>query len=448
MKALAELLSGMGCRVTGSDLQQPGPAIQAMQRRGLSVHRGHDGRFVPQDVDVVVYSPAVTPDNPERKLASELGIRQLSYSQMLGRLMRDRIGVCIAGTHGKSTTTAMTASILADSGLSPSAVIGAELCGCRLSGWAGEGPHFVVESCEYQRHFLDLVPRYATILGIEPDHFDYFREFEETQAAFAEFAGRVAPGGLLLIRSGCEASARAARMSAAEIETFGTDPSADWWAADLRSTAGGMRFRIFHRGQYVTEVILQTPGRHNVLNALAAAALAHRLGVPAGDVRESLQEFQGIRRRFEYVGSWRGVTLIDDFAHHPTEVRATLKTAREKFGRRRIWCAFQPHQVSRTRHLLAEFAESFLQADEVLVLPIYAAREAGGESAVSTAQELAGRIADHVPQTRFTPSLDQLVATLEDEARPGDVLITMGAGDIDRVQHEFTRRVQRHHFAG
>jgi UDP-N-acetylmuramate--alanine ligase len=187
---------------------------------------------------------------------------------------------------------------------------------------------------------------------------------------------------------------------------------------------------------------------HNVLNALAAAALSHAAGATSYDIRESLREFPGIRRRFEYAGSWRGITLIDDYAHHPTAVRTTLEASRQEFGPRRIWCAFQPHQVSRTRALLDDFARSFAAADHVLVAPVYAAREVVSTEPVAVAEELAARIKTQGVDARFCASLDQIIVTLDHEAQPGDVLVTMGAGDVDRVQHEFTRRLQRHHSAG
>lgn len=444
MKALAELLVDLGWRVSGSDLQPPGPSLQRLARRGLSVRQGHDTGHVPTNTEVLVHSPAIPPTNPERQAAATLGIPQFSYTQMLARLMNCRTGVAIAGTHGKSTTTAMTGSILTDAGRDPSVICGAELCEHGVSGWAGESELFVAESCEYQRNFLELRPKYATILSIEPDHFDCFADLEKTQAAFAEFATHLSADGLLLVRGDCPAAVAAARSAAADVMTFSLSAESDWWADDLRRTSSGMRFRVFRRGQYFTELFLQIPGTHNVLNALAAAALCHEIGISPADIRESLQEFRGIRRRFEFIGSWRGVTIIDDYAHHPTAVQTTLQTAREVFGRRRLWCAFQPHQVSRTTALMEQFATSFASADEVLIAPAFAAREAVQDEPAHSSRELAGRIGEHGQRVRFCDSLDRIISTLEDEARPGDVLITMGAGDIDRVHHEFTRRLRRH----
>jgi UDP-N-acetylmuramate--alanine ligase len=448
MRALAELLIGLGWRVTGSDLTAPSSStLRAMQKRGLRFHRGHDDRFLPRDVDVVVHSPAVGTTNPERQLAHRLRIPVLSYSQMLGLLMENGVGVAIAGTHGKSTTTAMVAAILTESGLSPSAVIGAELKDRKDSGWVGKGDLFVVESCEYQNSFLDLKPQYACILGIEPDHFDCFASLDDLTEAFARFSGQVASSGVLLVNADCTESMTASQRAESSVVTFSRHPGADWWAADLRSTDAGTRFRVFRREEFFAEIEVAVPGEHNVTNALAAIAVSHHAGASVEAIRECLWQFTGIKRRFDHIGSYRGVTLIDDYAHHPTAVAATLQTARAKFGRRRIWCAFQPHQSSRTAALMSEFSSSFGDADEILIAPTFAARESVGDESETTAEQLAGEIVGGGQNARFCGSLDRVVATLDDEAQPGDVLITMGAGDINRVQNELTRRLQRHHLS-
>lgn len=445
MKALAELLAGSGWKVSGSDSNATSSIAVALAERGLRIHPGHHRDFLAEQTDVLVYSPAVGPENAERIEARRRGIPQLSYSQMLGRLMGGRNGVCIAGTHGKSTTTAMTGCILTAAGLAPSVVIGAEVCGMGANGWHGAGEHFVVESCEFQRSFLDLSPRHAAILGIEPDHFDCYAHFDETIAAFAAFAQKTSPDGRLVIPAGCEAAKAACIAASAPVETFGVDAHADWQAGDLRTVAEGTRFRVFHRGDFLAEIVLPVPGRHNVANALAAAALAHSAGATAAAIREGLGEFPGVCRRFERVGSWRGVTLIDDYAHHPTAVTAVLATARELFPKRRLWCVFQPHQVSRTRALFQEFALSLTAADQVLLVPVFAAREDVHDEPLQISRELAEKITAEQGRARSVDTLDRALRTLEDELQPGDVLITMGAGDIGKVHHAFTRRLQSHH---
>lgn len=448
MKGLADLLHGLGLPLSGSDCATPPESLQALIRRGFDFHEGHAAENLPPQAQRVIRSLAIGAENPELQAAVSRGLEQLTYGQMVGRLMSERVGVCIAGTHGKSTTTAMTACLLSDCGFNPSAIFGADLCRNGTSSWAGAGDLFVVESCEFQRNFLDYHPRYAAILSVEPDHFDCYRSREELIAAFGAFAAQVDPSGFILTRIDDPAAMEATQAATAPVLTFGWNPEADWWAGDVRRTANGSRFRLFRRGQFVTELQVPVPGRHNVLNALAAAAIALELGAAPRDVRASLPEFPGIRRRFENLGSWRGVTVIDDYAHHPTAVEATLQTARELFGRRTLRVAFQPHQVTRTAALLEEFRRAFHRADEVIVAPVFAARESVGNEPVELAAALATGMREHGVSAQACMSLDHVVRVLDDALQPGDVLITMGAGDIDRIHHALTRRISRDSAAG
>ena len=468
MKALAELLDGLGCRLSGSDLALATVAIEGLVRRGLTFHQGHSAEHVTSDVECVVYSPAIPAENVERVEAARRGVPQWSYSQMVGRLMQTRTGVCIAGTHGKSTTTAMAGWVLSHAGREPSVLVGAELGGGRRdvpreepltqtlspqgrgegtraepqltalarthrSGWAGSGELFVVESCEFERSFLDFSPRYAAILSVEPDHFDCFADLPSLTKAFGEFARRVASGGVLLVRGDCEAAVECAREATARVVTFGIGSGCEWQADTIRHGPEGVRFRVVCRDEAWGEVELKLHGDHNVLNALAAAALCAEIGLTAEEIAAGLRSFPGIRRRFEVVGERDGITVISDYAHHPTAVVATLKTARDVFGSRRIWCAFQPHQVSRTLALMDDFAASFVDADEVLIAPVFAARERVIHEPVLASQELVRRINSRGVSAQFVESLDRIKATLDHAARPGDVLILMGAGDIDRA---------------
>jgi UDP-N-acetylmuramate--alanine ligase len=444
MSSLASILLDLGWTLTGSDLQVDERLREALRRHGVSVHQGHDSHHLPPQARLLIHSAAIPADNPEREEARRRKIRELSYSQMVAELMQSRVGICIAGTHGKSTTAAMVAAILLESGREPSACLGAEICGMGKSGWAGRGNLLVVESCEYRRSFLDFSPSSAAILSIEPDHFDCFADFGETCEAFRQFAERVSSAGLLLVRGDCPGARAASKAALARVETFSLSTDADWQTSNLRTTDGGSAFSVVYRGSYFAQLSVRLPGRHNVLNALAAAALCHHQGLSSKEIASGLAHFGGVRRRFEQKGTWRGVTLVDDYAHHPTEVRATLRAARDRFGRRPLWCVFQPHQISRTEALFGEFAESFALADEVLLAPIYAAREVADSRSVSLARELARSIVAGGGSARFCADLDRILATLDDEARPGDIVITMGAGDIDRVHHEFTRRIQRY----
>ncbi len=448
MKGLVELLGGLGYTLSGSDAQEAPESLRSWMRRGFVFHRGHAAEQLPPDAVAVVYSLAVGLENPERQAASERGLPQFTYSQVLGALMAVRSGVCIAGTHGKSTTTALTAGVLSEGGRNPSAIFGANLARLGTNSWAGAGEFFVVESCEFRGSFLDLTPKYAAILNVEPDHFDCYPDMESLVAAFGAFAAKVDPAGFLLVRHDDHAALEATRQARAAVMTFGTQPDADWWVCDVRRTAWGSRGRLFRRGQFVTEWQLPLPGRHNVSNALVAAAIGVELGVSTREIRASLAEFPGLQRRFEPRGSYRGVTLLDDYAHHPTAVEATLQTAREVFGDRTIRIAFQPHQVLRTERLLTEFAQAFYWADEVVVTPVYAARERVTTEPWELSERLAGAIRQLGVSAQAVTSLDHATSVLEDELRPGDVVLTMGAGDIDRIHHAFTRRVFRDPSAG
>ncbi len=444
MKALAEILLDLGIHITGSDRQPGTSGLQDLQRRGLRIDAGHQAAVLPTDADALIYSPAIPANNPERIAAREIGIPQFSMIDVLAGLMHVRTGVCIAGTHGKSTTTAMTAWILQQAGQSPTAFIGAGLRETDRNGFAGTGHLFVVESCEYQRNFLQFRPQHAVILGIEPDHFETFPDDASLIDGFARFAANVHRDGTLLISGDCRRSLVAAQKAEVAVETYGSTSASDWWFDNVRQNAAGMRFRLFHRDVFVTEVTLPIPGRHNVRNAVAAAALCATLGIPARAIREALQEFPGIRRRFEPVGSWRGVTVIDDYAHHPTAVRITLETARDVFGSRRLWCVFQPHQRQRTERLIDEFAAALSLADRVLIPPVFAARETDGRQSAAVSEALATRVSAGA-KARYITSLDRILPTLEDEARPGDVVMLMGAGDMERVHYDFARSISRHH---
>ena len=446
MKALAEYFIDRGWRVTGTDLQAASPAGIALRQRGVTLFPEHAASHIPPDVRLVVYSSAVQENNPERLWATENRVASCAYHDMLGALMQGRVGISIAGTHGKSTTTALTGCVLTTSGLQPTVLVGAEVCGSQANGWAGSSSLLVVESCEYRRHFLSLQPKMAAILGIEADHFDCFADVAETIQAFQEFAVRLPPDGLLVVHRDCEASQQACRGVVAEIETYSRNAGADWQAVDVEKIPLGHRFRILYRGQEFCRTQLRVPGRHNVLNALAATALCHRAGATADQIADGIERFRGIRRRFEVLGDdAAGVTVVDDYAHHPTAIQATLQAAREEFGARRLVCVFQPHQVSRTVGLLPDFARSFAAADEVIIVPVYGAREAYQKELSEVSARLAELITEQGVVARFSGSLDQTRASLDDTLRPMDVLLTLGAGDIDRIHYDFTRRLQRNH---
>jgi UDP-N-acetylmuramate--alanine ligase len=447
VQALAELLLQSEAIVSGSDLAES-EACTRLRQLGARVYCGHHASQVPGDAACVVYSPAVRADNAERQRARELSIPELSYPEMLGALMAARHGIAVAGTHGKSTTTGMVGWILTQAGQDPTVIVGAKVPQLGGPSRVGRGEAFVAESCEFARSFHHLRPRVAAVLNIEPDHLDYYSGLDEIIASFQQFVALVPRNGLVVAHGGSEAVRRATSGAASPVQTFSLEPGSIWWAADLRCERGRYRFRVFREGEYVMALRLEVPGRHNVENALAAIAISTDLGIAAPLIRDALEEFRGCSRRFEFRGIWRGVTLIDDYAHHPSEVQATLRAAREMFPQRRIWCVFQPHQIARTQHLFHEFAGSFGCADRVVIAGIYAARERGGEIARQTGLQLAAAIQDNAVAARYIPDLGTIIAHLEASLEAPDVLLTMGAGDIGKLADGFARQLSRHRQAG
>jgi len=443
MSSLADVLFQAGWKISGSDL-----AVSATAANGSRFQHGHSAAHVARDIDLLIYSSAIPPDNPELLRASELGIPTLTYAQMLGRLMSDRQGLAVAGTHGKSTTAAMTAHILVAAGLDPTVVVGASPLGASSGGRFGRGQIMLVEACEYRGNFLQLRPKHAAILGIEPDHFDCYDSHEQLELAFRQFADLTPNDGLLLVPHDCRATRRATAAARCRKETFGVNAAADWSARNLTAHGGRYGFEIHHRGQSLGQVDLRVPGMHNVQNALAAAALARAGEASADDIVHGLNAFRGLHRRLEVLGAWAGVTLVDDYAHHPTEVTVSLDALRRMFPGRRLWCVFQPHQASRTARLLDELAASLQNADRVLVADIFRAREGTPRQGEVTAADLARQVRAGGAQCFDIHTAEEITRLLETQLVAGDVLVTMGAGDIGRIANGFLERVRENRAAG
>jgi len=438
MRALADVLAGWGWTLSGSDASAEAAAELADAR--LPVATGHAAENVPHDAELRVNSDAVPPENPEVQAARRRGIPVRSYFDVLGRLSQTRRTLAVAGTHGKSTTVAMLADILETGGRDPTVFCGATPPGKLSGGRAGGGNLMLVEACEYRANFLKLHPNSAVILGVEPDHFDCYPTAADLERAFRRFAERVPDDGRLLVHGNRLAKLLAAAAAGCRVETFALDGSADWTARSLLPRRGRYRFTVTRHGHPLLEVELRVPGRFNVLNALAAAAMAWHEGVSPAEIAAGLMGFRGLRRRLEHCGVWRGVTLLDDYAHHPTEVAATLEAVRRVLPGRRVYCVFQPHQASRTARLLDELAETLQNAETVMVAEIYRAREGPPRTGDVTAADLAARVRFGGTACPAVHELDEIRAWLRTELAPGDILITMGAGDIGRICHELVCR--------
>lgn len=442
MRALAEYLVDAGWRVSGSDQSPESRARRALRELGVEVGSGHRADNIPRDVDLVVHSAAVPESNVERIAAAGIGVVDLSYPQAIGCLTQSARTVAIAGTHGKTTTAAMLGWVLREAGWNASLICGGELRGLNRAGWRGTGDLLVLEACEYGRHFLQLRPKHVAVLSIEPDHFDCYPDLDSAIHSYREFLAAVPANGSVLLSADAPARDQLVRSAKSRVESCGLNPADDWCATEIGAAERRVSFTLRHRGQAWGRVELSHPGRHNVANAAAAAALAAQLGVPASAVVDGLRTFPGVRRRFELHERPGDVIWVDDYAHHPTAVRAVLTAARDELGARRVWCAFQPHQVSRTVSLMSEFAASLALADEVLLLPVYAARESAELDREEPVRRLAGRLHAAGCAARLEATLDRVAATLETEPRPGDVVAVLGAGDIERVCNEFTGRVR------
>ena len=425
LSAIARVLHGWGYRVSGSD-RQSSPLTEALTAEGITFYAGHRRGQV-TGADVVVVSSAIPADNPELVEALRRGVPVAKREQFLGELTKGKTTIAVAGTHGKTTTSAMLSWTLTEAGLDPTFVVGGVLQNLGVNARAGAGPLFVIEADEYDRAFLGLRPDVAVITTLEHDHPDCYPTFGEMHIAFVQFAESVVPGGLLVIcGEDRESKALAGQMldQGLRVETYGLDPVWDWWAQGVE-LGNSAAFSVSRKGERLGTCALQVPGRHNVLNALAALAASSAVGVDFGLAAAALTRFRGTERRFEVKGHVSGVTVVDDYAHHPTEIETTLAAARLKYPGRAIWAVFQPHTYSRTAAFLDDFASAFGDADHVVVTGIYAARESS-TLGVSGAEVVKRMI--H-PDARYVKTLGEAVATLLDRVQTGDVVITLGAGD-------------------
>jgi len=441
MSGLAAVLLRWGASVTGVDAVLSRP-VQQLAQRGARVYAENGAHKLPDEVDVVVASAAIRDTHVDLVEARRRSVPTIRYAELLGMLMSRRHGVAIAGTHGKSTTTAWLAYVLRTAGMDPSFVVGAELVQLGVGSGVGDGPHFVVEACEYARSFMNLSPKAAAILNIEEDHLDYYPGIAEIASAFGDFAGLVPADGLLVVNAHDARCRGVAERSAAPVQTFGLDGEPTWSAADVAVHDGCCAFDLLRSGSRLGRVRIGLPGKHNLMNALAVSALATHLGVSFSDVREGLGSYRGVRRRLELRGVADGVRMLDDYAHHPTEIRATLLAARERYQPERMWVVFQPHQHSRTRFLLEDFARSFDLAEHVIVPEIYFVRDSERERELVCAEDLALRVRQRGRDALHIPDFQQIVELLVARVKPGDVVITMGAGDIWKVADELVRRLR------
>ena len=424
MSCIAETLFIKGAGITGSDMQE-GPAVTRLRALGIPVEVGHRAENV-QGTDLVVYTAAISGDNPELAAARALGIPVMERAEALGHQMRGHGEVlCVAGTHGKSTTTAMAASISLQNGDDPTVMIGADFAPIGGGYRMGNGSLFIAEACEYSDAFLKFCPTVALILNIDNDHLDYFGSIEKIRESFRTFAELLPENGRLVVNCEDENTMKAVSGLERKTVTFGID-SGDIHTKNLELAGGLGRFTLVKNGEDIAEISLSVYGEHNVFDALGAAAAMLELGASPRSVAEGLAKFTGTGRRMEERGHCNGADVMDDYAHHHSEMRAVL-LAVKKMGYKRIVCAFQPHTFSRLESQMEDFARVLGLADLVLVTDVYAAREKPIDGVDSK------KLASKIEGAEYTPTLEDTAKQLRELAQKGDLIITMGAGSINRV---------------
>ena len=432
LSAIAEILLSRGYEVSGSDMKESAETVR-LASKGARVFIGHRAENA-DEADLLVFSAAVGHDKPEMKRAEERGIPILSRAQMLGLLMQEyENSIAVSGTHGKTTTTSMVSLILDRAKLEPTILVGGNLAEIGGNVKVGHSRYFITEACEYMDSFLSLKPKIEIILNIDSDHLDYFKDIDHIVSSFDKFAHLV-PGSGTIIAYDANPFVNQVIRDLDNVVTFGLSENCDYYAANIQFNEEGMpAFDVCHDGQLLSRVQLAVPGEHNILNALAAFTCACALGVEPQLTKETLERYHGTQRRFDIVGTTaKGVKIVDDYAHHPTEIKATL-SASENVPHNKLWCIFQPHTYTRTIALFDEFAEAFEKADKLILAEIYAAREKNIYK-ISSAQ-LAEKIKETHPhkEVLFMEDFAAIADYVDDQAQRGDMVITMGAGDIYKV---------------
>jgi len=443
MSGLARVLHDRGIVVTGSDLKASRYAT-ALQEAGILVHVGHAADNL-GDPEVVVVSSAIPETNPELAAARERGIPVWPRAKMLAHIVGQDIGVAVAGTHGKTTTSSMMTTVLDGIGLDPTFLIGGELNDMGANARCGGGGYCVVEADESDGSFLYLTPTVAIITNVEADHLDHYGSFEAVVETFGRFIESVPAGGAVVVCADDAALVRLAKeRSRARVVTYGAVEAADVRCDDLERVGLGHRFSVTFPGGSVGPVTITVPGVHNVINATGVLAAAWALALDTGRAASALTSFKGVRRRFDRVGEVAGITVVDDYAHHPTEIKATLAAARGA-GFRRVWVVFQPHRYSRTAALGREFGEAFHDADHVVLMDVYSAGEppipgVSGKTVVTETLRSAPRT-----HLAYFPHRDDIDAYIAERVREGDLVMTMGAGDVTTLGPGIVRAIGERH---
>lgn len=431
MSGLAEILLTEGFTVSGSD-RAPSDLTKRLESKGARVFYGQCEENLSAKIDLVVYTAAIKSDNPELAASKKIGIPTLTRAELLGQMMKNyKVPVAVSGTHGKTTTTSMISQILLTAKTDPTLSIGGIYHPIGGNIRIGSSDLFVTEACEYTNSFLHFFPKIGIILNIEEDHLDFFKDLDDIRNSFHRFAQLLPPDGALIINGDIKNFEEITKGLSCQVITYGSSPEFTYSASEISYSEDGCpSFRLMQKGKPAGRFTLQVHGEHNIANALAAIALAKLLHISDETTAAGLYAFTGSDRRFEYKGQVNGVTIIDDYAHHPTEIRATLNTA-AKYPHKKIWCVFQPHTYTRTKAFLDEFASALSLADEVILADIYAAREK--DTLGISAGTLQEKIQSLGHSCHYFPTFEEIEKFLLENCTKDDLLITMGAGDVVKI---------------
>lgn len=437
MSGLAEVLLERGFSITGSDMKSS-PITEKLEHHGASIVYGQKAENITDDIDLVVYTAAIHPDNPEFQAVIRKGIPHMDRAELLGQIMRNyKNSIAVSGTHGKTTTTSMLSLIMLAGACDPTISVGGILKDIDGNIRVGRSQNFITEACEYTNSFLKFNPRIELILNVDADHLDFFKDLDDIRHSFRLFSEKLNKDGILIINGEIPDLSYFTQGLPCKIITYGLEADDDYTAKNIsfNEYACGS-YDLYVNGEKLDHITLNITGLHNVSNSLAAIAAARELGIPMEHIKAGLMKFKGTDRRFEYKGEVNGITILDDYAHHPTEIEATL-TAAKNYPHRKIWCAFQPHTYTRTKALLHEFGKALSLADHVVLADIYAAREA--DTGEIHSKDLQAEIRRQGTEVDYFSTFEQIENFLLKNCHPGDLVITMGAGDIVNVGEDLLK---------
>lgn len=438
MSGLAEILLREHFIITGSDAKES-PLTKALEKKGARIYYGQRASNIEDSVQLIVYTAAIHPDNPEFACAIQRKIPMLTRAELLGQIMKNyEVPIAVAGTHGKTTTTSMLSHILLEGGCDPTISVGGILPAIGGNIRVGKSQTFLTEACEYTNSFLDFFPKISIILNMDADHLDFFKDIDDIRHSFRKFAELLPEDGCLIINQETPKYQDICKDLPCQVLTYALSGDADYTASDIvYDEKGSASFHVLRRGEDIGSFTLHVPGIHNVSNALASIAAGELLGLSCEVIQKGLADFTGTDRRFQLKGSVHGVTVIDDYAHHPTEIKATLTAARN-YPHTKTWCVFQPHTYTRTKALMQEFAEALSLADHVVLAKIYPARET--DNLGISSEDLRQRIEQLGTPCEYFPTFAEIEEFLLDNCKEGELLITMGAGDVVTVGEELLKK--------